>query len=55
MSFPEMINHPDPEFKKNTDPLHTAFQLSHNTDVGFFGADGWLTRGAGEAMKFGLA
>jgi hypothetical protein len=50
-----MLNHPDAEFRKNTDPLHTAFQLSHKTDVSFFGADGWLTKDPEEAIKFGLA
>ncbi|KAF9469787.1 S-adenosyl-L-methionine-dependent methyltransferase [Collybia nuda] len=52
--FPAMINHPDPEFKKNTDPLHTAFQISHKTDVSFFGADGWLTKDPEDAIKFGF-
>ncbi|PPQ79396.1 hypothetical protein CVT25_002666 [Psilocybe cyanescens] len=52
-SFPEMVNHPDPEFRKNTDPLHTAFQLAYKTDVSYFGADGWLTKDPEEAVKFG--
>ncbi|RDB28601.1 4-O-methyltransferase 1 [Hypsizygus marmoreus] len=55
VGFPEMINHPDPEFKKSNDPLHTAFQLSYKTDVAFFGADGWLTKDPEEAIKFGLS
>jgi len=50
-----MLNHPDPEFKKNTDPFHTAFQLSYTTDVAFFGAGGWLTKDPQEAVKFGLS
>lgn len=50
-----MLNHPDPEFKKSSDPVHTAFQLSYKTDVSFFGADGWLTKDPEEAIKFGLA
>lgn len=49
-----MINHPDPEFRKNTDPIHTAFQLAYKTDIPFFGADGWLTKDPEEAMKFGM-
>ncbi|KIK07236.1 hypothetical protein K443DRAFT_627000 [Laccaria amethystina LaAM-08-1] len=55
VGFSEMINHPDPEFKKNTDPFHTAFQLSYKTDVAFFGAGGWLTKDPQEAVKFGLS
>lgn len=55
VAFPEMLNHPDPEFKKSSDPVHTAFQLSYKTDVSFFGADGWLTKDPEEAIKFGLA
>ena len=55
VAFPDMLNHPDSEFRKNTDPLHTAFQLSYKTDVSFFGAGGWLTKDPGEAIKFGLA
>ncbi|KAF8910161.1 S-adenosyl-L-methionine-dependent methyltransferase [Gymnopilus junonius] len=54
-SFSDMINHPDPEFRKNTDPLHTAFQLAYKTNVSYFGADGWLTKDPEEAIKFGLA
>ncbi|KIM47488.1 hypothetical protein M413DRAFT_15705 [Hebeloma cylindrosporum] len=54
-SFSEMVNHPDPEFRKNTDPFHTAFQLAYKTDVTYFGADGWLTKDPQEAVKFGLA
>ncbi|KXN88823.1 Demethylsterigmatocystin 6-O-methyltransferase [Leucoagaricus sp. SymC.cos] len=54
-SYPEMINHPDPEFRKNTDQLHTAFQLAYDTDVSYFGAGGWLTKDPQEAIKFGLA
>ncbi|KAG6830907.1 hypothetical protein H0H92_014058 [Tricholoma furcatifolium] len=55
VEFSEMINHPDPEFRKSNDPFHTAFQLSYKTDVAFFGADGWLTKDAEEAKKFGLS
>lgn len=55
VGFSEMLNHPDPEFKKNTDPFHTAFQLSYKTDVAFFGAGGWLTKDPQEAVKFGLS
>ncbi|KAF8078981.1 S-adenosyl-L-methionine-dependent methyltransferase [Lyophyllum atratum] len=55
VKFSEMVNHPDPEFRKSNDPLHTAFQLSHNTNVSFFGADGWLTKDREEAIKFGLS
>ncbi len=54
-TYPTMINHPDPEFRKNTDPFHTAFQLAYNTDVAYFGAGGWLTKDPQEAVKFGLA
>ncbi|KAG6837316.1 hypothetical protein H0H93_011411 [Arthromyces matolae] len=54
-SFSEMINNRDAEFKKSNSPIHTAFQLSHKTDVSFFGADGWLTRDPEEAIKFGLS
>ena len=50
-----MVNHPDAEFRKNTDPFHTAFQLAYKTDVSYFGADGWLTKDPQEAVKFGLA
>jgi hypothetical protein len=49
-----MINHPDIEFRKNTDPFHTAFQLAFNTDIAYFGAGGWLTKYPQEAVKFGL-
>lgn len=54
-SYPAMVNHPDPEFRKNADPFHTAFQLAYNTDVTYFGAGGWLTKDPQEAVKFGLA
>jgi len=54
-SFPEMVNHPDAEFRKNTDHLHTAFQLAYKTDVSYFGADGWLSKDPQEAVIFGLA
>lgn len=50
-----MINHPDEAFRKNNDPLHTAFQLAYKTNVSFFGADGWLTKDPEEAIRFGLA
>ena len=50
-----MINHPDVEFRKNTDPLHTAFQLAFKTDISYFGADGWLTKHPQEAIEFGLS
>ena len=50
-----MINHPDNEFRKNTDPLHTAFQLAFKTDTTYFGADGWLTKHPQEAIEFGLS
>ena len=53
-SFSEMMNHPDIEFRKNTDPFHTAFQLAFNTDIAYFGAGGWLTKYPKEAVKFGL-
>ena len=49
-----MINHPDIDFRKNTDPFHTAFQLAFNTDIPYFGAGGWLTKYPQEAVKFGL-
>ncbi|KAF8971744.1 S-adenosyl-L-methionine-dependent methyltransferase [Flammula alnicola] len=54
-SFSEMVNHPDPEWRKSNDPCHTAFQLAYKTDVSYFGADGWLTKDPQEAIKFGLA
>jgi hypothetical protein len=54
-SYPAMINHTDIDFRKNTDPFHTAFQLAYNTDVAYFGAGGWLTKDPQEAVKFGLA
>ncbi|KAJ3517879.1 hypothetical protein NLJ89_g240 [Agrocybe chaxingu] len=54
-SFADAVNHPDPEFKKNNDPFHTAFQLAYKTNVAYFGADGWLTKDPQEAVKFGLA
>jgi len=54
-TFSEMINHPDPEFRKKADPFHTAFQLAYKTDVAYFGAGGWLTKDPEEAVKFGLA
>jgi hypothetical protein len=54
-TFSEMINHPDPEFRKNADPFHTAFQLAYKTDSSYFGAGGWLTKDPQEAVKFGLA
>ncbi|KAF9454163.1 S-adenosyl-L-methionine-dependent methyltransferase [Macrolepiota fuliginosa MF-IS2] len=54
-SYPAMINHPEQDFRKNTDPFHTAFQLAYDTDVTYFGAGGWLTKDPQEAVKFGLA
>lgn len=54
-TFSEMINHPDANFRKNTDPFHTAFQLAYKTDVAYFGAGGWLTKDPKEAVNFGLA
>ncbi|KAG6873862.1 hypothetical protein C0995_010474 [Termitomyces sp. Mi166 len=53
--FSEMINNPKPEFRKSNDPRHTAFQLTYDTDVPFFGAGGWLTKDPEEAVKFGLS
>ena len=53
-SFYDMITHPDIEFRQNTDPFHTAFQLAFNTDIAFFGAGGWLTKYPQDAIKFGL-
>ena len=53
-SFSDMINHPDIEFRKNTDPFHTAFQLAFDTDMAYFGGGGWLTKYPQEAIKFGL-
>ncbi|KAG9225020.1 hypothetical protein CCMSSC00406_0001829 [Pleurotus cornucopiae] len=55
VSFPKAINHPDPEYRKKDDPFHTAFNLQYNTEVSFFGADGWLTKDPEEPVKFGLA
>lgn len=55
VSFPKAINHPDPEYRKKDDPFHTAFNLQFNTEVSFFGADGWLTKDPEEPVKFGLA
>ncbi len=54
-TYPTMINHPDPEFGKNTDPFHTAFQLAYNTQVAYFVAGGWITKDPQETRKFGLA
>jgi len=54
-SLSQMITHPDIEFRKSTDPFHTAFQLAWNTDVAFFGAGGWLEQHPDEAFKFGLS
>jgi hypothetical protein len=50
-----MVNHPDIEFRKKTDPFHTAFQLAFKTDIAYFGADGWLTKHPKEAIEFGLS
>ncbi|KAL0567720.1 hypothetical protein V5O48_014272 [Marasmius crinis-equi] len=55
VSFPEMLNHPNSQWRKSNSPLHTAFQLYYKTDVSFFGADGWLTKDPKEAVSFGLA
>ncbi|TFK77452.1 S-adenosyl-L-methionine-dependent methyltransferase [Pluteus cervinus] len=55
VGFAGMINHSDESFRKSISPLHTAFQLSYNTDVAFFGADGWLTKDPEEAVRFGLS
>ncbi|KAL0566492.1 hypothetical protein V5O48_015523 [Marasmius crinis-equi] len=55
VNLPEMLNHPDPQWRKSNSPLHTAFQLYYKTDVSFFGADGWLTKNPKEADSFGLA
>jgi hypothetical protein len=50
-----MINHPDPEFRKKTDPLHTAFQLAYETDLPYFGSVSWCSNEPEEATKFALA
>jgi len=49
-----MINHPDTEFRKNTDPFHTAFQLAYKTNLSYLGPGGWLTKNPPEAAKFAL-
>ena len=49
-----MLTHPDVEFRKSTDPFHTAFQLAWNTDISFLGAGGWLDKHPEEALKFSL-
>ncbi|KAL0063645.1 hypothetical protein AAF712_009443 [Marasmius tenuissimus] len=54
-SLPEMLTHPDPEWRMGDSSLQTAFQLSHNTDVSFFGAGGWLTKNHDAATSFALA
>jgi hypothetical protein len=49
-----MLNHPDPSFRKSDSPLHTAFQLAYETDLSFFGEEGWLTKYPQEARSFAL-
>jgi hypothetical protein len=50
-----MLNHPDPSFRKSDSPLHSAFQLSYETDLPYFGEEGWLTKHPEETMAFALA
>jgi hypothetical protein len=50
-----MLNHHDPSFRKSDSPLHSAFQLSYETALPFFGEESWLTRHPQEALSFALA
>ncbi|KAF5352817.1 hypothetical protein D9756_006140 [Leucocoprinus leucothites] len=53
--FPDMINHPDPEYRKKTDPSHCAFQMAFNTDLPYFGSVSWCSTYPEEATRFALA
>ncbi|KAL0063626.1 hypothetical protein AAF712_009424 [Marasmius tenuissimus] len=53
--LPEMLAHPDPEWRKSDSPLKTAFQLSYKTDLPFIGEASWLTTYPEEATGFALA
>ncbi|KII91762.1 hypothetical protein PLICRDRAFT_696754 [Plicaturopsis crispa FD-325 SS-3] len=55
VALPDMLNHPDPAFRHSNKQVHTAFQLSHNTDMSFFGENGWVTKDPQETACFGLA
>ncbi|KAF9465474.1 S-adenosyl-L-methionine-dependent methyltransferase [Collybia nuda] len=52
--LPAMINHPDPEFRKSTSPLHSALQISYKIDIPFLGPGGFITNNPENARKFGL-
>jgi hypothetical protein len=49
-----MLNHPDPSFRKSNSPFHAAFQLTNETDLPFFGEEGWLAKHPQEAKSFAL-
>lgn len=53
--FPDMINHPDPEYRKKTDPSHCSFQLAYKTELPFFGSVSWCSEWPEYATKFALA
>ncbi|KAJ8083530.1 hypothetical protein PM082_009404 [Marasmius tenuissimus] len=53
--LPEMLAHPDPEWRKSDSPLKTAFQLYYKTDLPLTGEVSWLTTNPEEATGFALA
>ena len=50
--FSDQINHPDKDFRFATDPRRSAWALAHNTDLAYFGPDGWLEQHPEEAKEF---
>ncbi|KAK1220492.1 hypothetical protein PQX77_016742 [Marasmius sp. AFHP31] len=55
VTLPEMLAHPDPEWRNSDSPTKTAFQLYYKTDLPFLGEVSWLTRHPEEATGFALA
>ncbi|KAF5352584.1 hypothetical protein D9756_006139 [Leucocoprinus leucothites] len=53
--LPNMINHPDPEYRKKADPSHCAFQMAFNTDLPYFGPVSWCSKHPEDATRFALA
>ncbi|KZT22278.1 S-adenosyl-L-methionine-dependent methyltransferase [Neolentinus lepideus HHB14362 ss-1] len=52
--LPELMTHPDESFRMARDPTHTAWNIYANTDLPFFGPNGWLEKYPIEAQKFAL-
>ncbi|KAJ3569916.1 hypothetical protein NP233_g4740 [Leucocoprinus birnbaumii] len=52
--LPDMINHPDPAYRRKTDPSHCAFQMAYDTDLPYLGPISWCSSVRGEATRLAL-